>query len=99
MAFLEHSDEYEIDRIVKQAIQNYLDEAMNIALKPDIQFSQKAIEIANQPLPQDTCSNCLWHTLTSFGLDECICDLLISEGNCSHCLCYGEYCVCNSNKS
>jgi len=94
MAFLEHSDEYEIDRIVKQAIQNYLDEAVNIVLKPDIQFSQKAIELANQGLP---CSNCLWHTLTSFGLDECICDVLVNEGNCSQYLCYGEYCICDNS--
>jgi hypothetical protein len=94
MAFMEHSDEYEIDMIVKKTIQNCLDEANS--LKPDIQFSQKAIEIANQA-PQDTCDNCLWHTLTSFGLDECICDILVSEGNCSQCLCYGEYCICDNS--
>lgn len=87
---MEHSD-VEIDKIIKQSIENIL--------KPDIQFSQKAIQIANQRMPQSTCNNCLWHTLpASFGLDECICDLLISEGNCPHCLCYGEHCHCNDLK-
>lgn len=68
---MEHSDEYDIDQIVKHLIDN--------VQKPDSEIP----------------CNCLWHTLTSFGLDECICDLLISEGNCPHCMCYGEYCHCN----
>lgn len=69
---MEHSDEYDIDQIVKHLI-----------------------DLADSEIP---CNNCLWHTLTSFGLDECICDLLVSEGNCSHCLCYGEHCHCNDLK-
>ena len=73
---MEHSDEYEIDKIVKQLIEN----------------CQPNSEITNP------CNNCLWHTLTSFGLDECICDLLVSEGNCSDCMCYREHCHCNDLK-
>ena len=72
---MEHSDEYEIDKIVKQLIENY----------------QPNSEITNP-------YNCLWHTLTSFGLDECICDLLVSQGNCSDCMCYREHCHCNDLK-
>jgi len=70
---MEHSDEYDIDQIVKHLI-----------------------DLADSEITP--CNNCLWHTLTSFGLDECICDLLISKGNCSDCMCYGEHCHCNDLK-